>query len=46
MMTDLKRLGDRNQREKEDTSGYLHHGGECSGNTTGNWLGTGSGGDQ
>ena len=29
MTTDLKRLGDRNQREKEDTSGYLHRGGEC-----------------
>ena len=39
MTTDLKRLGDRNQIEKEDTSGYLHRGG-------GNWLGTGSGGDQ
>lgn len=29
MLTDLKRLDGGDQREKEDTSGHLHHGGEC-----------------
>ena len=39
MLTNLKRLGGRDQREKEDTidSRYLHHCGfSVSGNTTGN----------